>query len=72
MDVSNKQTKVKFDDKLVLDKLRFNPPFAGDAKASDVLSKQLEVKLATSVAEFLSKEYFNVVKNAINHVSLPQ
>lgn len=68
---TNKEVKVKFEDKIKFDKLHFTPAVTSDAKALETLSKQLEPKLATSVAEFLSKEYFNVVKNAVNHVPLP-
>lgn len=71
MNVSSKSKKVKFDDKLKLDKLRFTSPVTSDAKTLEQLSKQLESKLATSIADFLMKEYFNVVNNAITHVTMP-
>ncbi|XP_018496333.1 uncharacterized protein LOC100900995 isoform X2 [Galendromus occidentalis] len=70
INTGTKASKVKFDDKLKFDKLKFSRTTV-NSKALDDTAKALDSKLTPIITEFLSKDFFDVVKNAVTHTEVP-
>lgn len=70
MNIQTKASKVKFDDKLKFDKAKFSRS-TSNSKALDDTAKTLDSKLTPIISDFLSKEFFDILKNAVTHSEVP-